>query len=109
MDKDGKKSGGRTKHTPNKVTQSMQELAKPFAKRALKVVVKLLKSSNEAIRLKAGTELLDRGYGKAQQVTEVKGTQVVQLEYTDTELARRAAYILTKADMDSEQSENIVH
>ena len=94
----GKKTGGRRKGSANKITATMQEMARPYAKKALKVVYKLLKDDSAAIRLQAGKELLDRGYGKAMQVTESKIDQTVKVDVTDTELARRAAFILAKAD-----------
>ena len=107
----GKKTGGRQPGSSNKITATMQEMARPYAKKALKVVVKLLKSDSEAIRLNAGKELLDRGYGKSMQVTEAKVSQRVEIHHTDIELARRAMFTLAKADLALKDSDkdNTVH
>ena len=93
-----KRIGGRQKGTPNKITATMREMARPYGKKALLVLRRLLTSDNEQIRLAAAKELIDRGHGKAQQVIENTGTQTVEIVTTDTDLARRAAFMLTRAE-----------
>jgi len=96
-----KKHIGRAKGTPNKITASMREMAQPYGKKALKVLRDLLKSTTEQVRLAAAKELIDRGYGKAAQVIEATGKQTIEIQVTDTELARRAAFLLAKADFET--------
>jgi len=97
------KTGGRKLGVKNKQTRTMMERAKPYADKAITVVYKLLKSSSETIRLNAAKELIDRGYGKAQQVIESKVNQTVEIVTTDTDLARRAAFMLARAEKEKPQ------
>jgi len=93
-----KKKAGRPKGSKNKVSACIQEMAEPYGKRAVATLRRLMdKSDNEAIRLQAAKELLDRGYGKPTQVQEKKIEKTVRREYSDTELARRVAFMLEKA------------
>ena len=89
---------GRAKGTPNKLTATMREMAQPYGAKALTVLRKLMKSDSEQIRLAAAKEIKEWGYGKSHQVTESKIDQTVKVDVTDVELARRAAFILAKAD-----------
>jgi len=89
---------GRAKGTPNKLTATMREMAQPYGAKALTVLRKLMKSDSEQIRLAAAKEIKEWGYGKSHQVTESKIDQTVKVDVSDVELARRAAFILAKAD-----------
>ena len=65
----GKREGaGRKPGVPNKLTQSMKEKAAKHGDAALAKLVELLASEDEAIRLRAANDLLDRGFGKPAQV-----------------------------------------
>ena len=90
--------GGRQKGTPNKITATMRELASPYAKQSMQVIKGLLKSQNESIRLAAAKEVLDRAHGKSISTVETSIDQTVKIETTDTDLARRAAFMLTRAE-----------
>lgn len=69
----GKREGaGRKAGIPNKLTRSMKEKAAEHGDVALAKLVELVKSTEEAIALKAANDLLDRGYGKPSQ--EVNNT-----------------------------------
>jgi hypothetical protein len=66
--KPGERRGGRQKGTPNKATREIKELAQKHGAEAIEALVKIMRSSdNEASRVSAIRELLDRGYGKATQ------------------------------------------
>ena len=59
------KTGGRKKGTPNRATKELKEVARKYTARALRELARLAeKSEDEAVRLKACAELLDRGHGK---------------------------------------------
>lgn len=66
--KPGERRGGRQKGTLNKATREIKEIAQKYGAEAIDVLVKIMRSSeNEASRVSAIKELLDRGYGKASQ------------------------------------------
>ena len=70
------KTGGRQKGTPNKVARfDLGKTAKLYGLRALAVAIEIMENEKEAgtTRLAAAKEILDRGYGKAKQVTEISG------------------------------------
>ena len=88
---------GRKKGSVNKKTLEMRDMARPVGEMALKTLVRLCKTgSSESIRFNAACALIDRGYGKAPQAVEHTGKDGAELEqYTNLELARRVAYLLT--------------
>lgn len=64
----GIKTGGRTKGTPNRATHDIKEAARIHGPRALEVLSSLMETAgNEAARIAAAKEILDRAYGKATQ------------------------------------------
>lgn len=70
------KTGGRQAGTPNKVARvDMQKSARVFGLRALSVLVDVMEDedANNSDRISAAKEVLDRGFGKAKQITEVSG------------------------------------
>ena len=96
----GRKTGGRTKGTPNKrsVEQgaSLSEMARQHTDLALSTMVDICRSGeNENARLTAANMLLDRGYGRAVMVAKTESeVTVVHTNARDkilTILARRAA------------------
>ncbi len=93
------KSGGRKIGVLNKSTQDIKALASDYGAKAIAELARLATdATNEATRVSACKELLDRGYGKA--VQSVAATiERVDKPVSDMELARRAAFLLTKADL----------
>jgi hypothetical protein len=66
--KPGERRGGRRKGTPNKTTAEIKALAAEHVPAIVKELVRLAtKAKNEATRVAAGKELLDRAFGKAPQ------------------------------------------
>ena len=66
--KPGERRGGRQKGTPNKATADIRALAQKYGDFAIKELARIAeKGENEATRVAALKELLDRGYGKARQ------------------------------------------
>jgi hypothetical protein len=64
----GKKTGGRTKGTPNKSTSEIKALAQAHGAEAIKALVAIMQTGeSDATKVAAIRELLDRGYGKATQ------------------------------------------
>lgn len=74
----GKKTGGRQKGTPNKVTADVKEIAQSYGEEAVKALVEIVRDGEapHAARVSAVKELLDRGYGKAKQAVEHSGAMV---------------------------------
>lgn len=71
-----KKTGGRMKGTPNKQKKfELQQTAKQYGLRALATIVELMDDEDvpPTVRLQAANDVLDRGFGKAKQITEVSG------------------------------------
>src|SRR3990172_12725078 len=62
-----KKSGGRRKGTPNKVTAEVRTLAQQHGADAIGTLAEIMADTtrNENARIAAARELLDRGYGKS--------------------------------------------
>jgi hypothetical protein len=89
---------GRKKGVPNNVTATMRDMARPYAKTAIRVIKNLLASENEAIRLAAGKEILDRSHGKSINMQETTVDIKAEIVVTDTDLARRAAFILAREE-----------
>jgi hypothetical protein len=66
---------GRPPGVPNKLTREMKERAAFWGDKALERIVTLIDSEDEAVALRASSELLDRGYGKPAQVQIVQGDE----------------------------------
>jgi D-alanyl-D-alanine carboxypeptidase len=71
---------GRPKGIPNKSTAEIKELAQTYSAKALETLSAIMRNSdNDAARIAAAKELLDRGYGKATQSMEHTGANGVPL------------------------------
>lgn len=69
-----RKTGGRRKGTPNRVTKEISELARAYAPAALKELARLAKAAeSESARVSAIGMLLDRAYGKPSQAIQHSG------------------------------------
>ena len=64
------KTGGRKKGTPNKTTADIKAAFREHGQEFVRAMLKLTKSKDENVRLKALQVCLDRGYGKAVQHIE---------------------------------------
>lgn len=70
----GKKTGGRKKGTPNKVTQDIKLLAEPYGPEAIARLYALMTAGeSEQVQIAAARELLDRGFGKPAQALHHTG------------------------------------
>ncbi|WP_454762360.1 hypothetical protein, partial [Caulobacter segnis] len=68
----GRKTGGRTKGTPNKATADVKAAAQAFTTDALEALVHIMKAGeSEAARVAAANAILDRGHGKARQSMDI--------------------------------------
>jgi hypothetical protein len=69
------KTGGRAKGVTNKVAADIKALAQEHGPDAVKTLAEIMKdvSVSPAARVAAAKELIDRGYGKAMQTTELTG------------------------------------
>lgn len=64
----GRKTGGRTKGTPNKATASVKALAQQHGPDAIERLAHLMmKAESEAAQVAAANAILDRAYGKPKQ------------------------------------------
>ena len=99
------KTGGRKPGVKNKKTSSMREKARPYADKAIDVVYKLMKETdNHQVKLACCKELIDRGYGRPQVLIEKTIEKTVE-HVSDTDVARRAAFLLHKAGLDTNKPE----
>lgn len=65
---------GRPKGVPNKITADVKVLAQQYGAQAIKTLASIMvKSGDEKAQIAAAKELLDRGYGKSTQSTEITG------------------------------------
>lgn len=82
----GKKTGGRTKGTPNKVTADIKAIAQSFGEEAITHLVEIARDGDAApaARVAAVKEILDRGYGKAKQPLEHTGADGAPIEMRQT-------------------------
>ncbi len=67
----GKKTGGRQKGAPNKVTAEIKAAFQKHGKELVKALLALTKSDDERVRLGAIQACLDRGWGKPAQTVAV--------------------------------------
>ena len=65
--KPGERRGGRKKGTPNKRTAELRDIVRQYTPQAVKRVVELMGSPDDAVALAACKELFDRGYGRPAQ------------------------------------------
>lgn len=102
----GKRPGaGRPKGAVDRATieqkATLEELARAHTETAINVLVQVAQASeSDAARVSAAGLILDRGYGKARQAVEHTGKDggpITTQEISDTESARRVAFLLAKA------------
>jgi hypothetical protein len=92
------KTGGRQPGTLNKVTADVRELAGQYGPAALAELARLsTNADSEQARVSACKEILDRAYGKSTQIMEINDNAIKE-EIDDLELAKRLAFILSRAD-----------
>ena len=86
--------------------RALAEMAKEHAEAALRTLVEIAQSGeSEAARVSAANAILDRGYGKAPQAMEHSGPgggPIETRELSDTEAARRIAFLLARGLQQSE-------
>lgn len=77
MAQGGKRPGaGRKPGVPNRVTADIKALAQSFGPEAIEKLVQIVRESeNDAAKISAIKELLDRGFGKAAQAVIVNGDE----------------------------------
>lgn len=77
------KTGGRVAGVPNKITADVKELARMYGADAVDVLAEIMKDAGQppAARVAAAKELMDRGFGKAVQPTELSGKNGAALAY----------------------------
>lgn len=100
----GRKPGSKDKATAEQ-SATLSELAREHTGTALQVLVQVAKASeSDAARVSAANAILDRGYGKPAQHTELTGKDGKDLipELADMDLARLIAFQLTKAAKQAE-------
>ncbi|WP_138438581.1 hypothetical protein [Marinobacter alexandrii] len=70
-----RKTGGRKKGTPNKVTAEIKQIAQSYGEEAIASLVEIMRGGEypPAARVSASKEILDRAYGKAPQALELSG------------------------------------
>ena len=95
----GKKTGGRQPGSLNKVSADIRELAGQQGPAVIAELARLATGSDsEPVRVSAGRELLDRGFGKPTQSREpIDDHRADDEEVSDLEIARRVAWLLTNA------------
>ena len=72
----GRKTGGRTKGTPNKMTAEIRSAAQLHGSAAIAKLVSLMdEGDTHQVQLAAARELLDRGYGRPMQSVAVSDDQ----------------------------------
>jgi len=69
----GRKTGGRRKGTPNKVTAEIRAAFQLHGDELVAALLALTKSEDERVRLGAIQACLDRGWGRAVQGVEISG------------------------------------
>lgn len=77
------KTGGRAKGTLNKATHDVRALAQEYGPSAIQTLAAIMQDVEQAApaRVAAAKELMDRGYGKAVQATEITGKDGAPLAY----------------------------
>lgn len=99
----GRKPGSKDRATAEQGA-TLAELAREHTSTALQVLVQVAQASeSDAARVSAANAILDRGYGKPIQTSEITGKDGKDLipEPTDTDLARLVTYMLTKASRET--------
>ncbi len=97
----GERRGGRKKGTPNKVDADIKAAFREHGPKLVAALIKLTKSEDENVRLKALQICLDRGYGKAKQHIEANVNVYDNLSFDD-KLALLEALDVLAADADGD-------
>ncbi len=86
---------GRPKGVPNRITQPLKELAAQYSPDAIQAIRRLMgQSTNDAVRLAAARELLDRALGRPAQSVALTAGPAFTLEQETTEnLLELKAYL----------------
>ncbi len=100
----GKRPGaGRKKGSLGKATiqqrGTLEEIARTYTNEALRVLVEVAQTSvSDAARVSAANALLDRGYGKPSQHTELTGKDGgdIKIKLSDRQRAQKLAFILAR-------------
>jgi hypothetical protein len=88
------KYGGRKKGSKNKAPNGLQQLARVYTAQALDCIFTIMQhGNNEAARVAAAREILDRGYGKPRQTVDISGDLTITTTHT-LELMRERARAL---------------
>jgi hypothetical protein len=85
----GKKTGGRTKGTPNKATADVKAAAQVYTSEAVESLAKIMRDSDsDAAKVAAIREILDRGHGKARQALDVDANVTAVISKIQREIVR---------------------
>ena len=94
------KTGGRQKGTPNKLTAArratLAELAQAHTDTALSALVEVAQTGSDSARVAAAVALLDRGWGRPLQATEVSGPDGGPVQIEDNGAHAKLAAILAR-------------
>jgi hypothetical protein len=72
-------NAGRKAGSPNKITAEIKAIAQEHGQKAIELLVDMMYSAqSDSTKVMAAKELLDRGYGKSMQHTEISG----ELDFT---------------------------
>lgn len=77
------KTGGRVPGVPNRITADVKALAQMYGADAIDTLAEIMKNGElpPAARVAAAKELIDRGFGKSVQPTELSGKDGAALAY----------------------------
>lgn len=93
----GRKPGSKDKATVEQAG-TLSELARAHTGAALSVLVQVAQSSeSDAARVSAANAILDRGYGKPTQPTEITGKDGGPIKLSNRERAKKLLFLLAKA------------
>jgi hypothetical protein len=105
-----KRSPGRPKGVPNKATKEIRAIAAKHGRKAIRQLYQLMTTSeNEATRMRAATELLDRGYGRPTQTTEVSGPDgaPIQSQQMTIDVSARIADVFASVAEQTDPANNL--
>ena len=66
-----------------KVAAEVKELARQHGAEAIATLIRLMRSKNEAVAIRAAEALLARGYGRPAQESDAENTRPLQIIITD--------------------------
>jgi hypothetical protein len=95
----GRKPGSKDRATIEQ-RATLEELAREHTDVALQVLVQVAQASeSDAARVSAANAILDRGYGKPKQSTEITGKDggpIETVDRSDRDIAKDIAFVLAK-------------